>query len=482
MIDLRPVGYAVGLMVFALGAMMMAPVIVDVAAGDPDWRAFVLSGVITSLVGGAVTLACLRGRGAVLSIEHAFLLTVVAWVALPVFGALPFMMGAPNLRFVDALFEAVSGMTTTGSTIFLNLNQQPPGILLWRALLQWIGGIGIVVFAMIFLPVLSVGGMQLFRLESSDPSEKLFPRVGQLAASLGSIYLGLTLLCAVVYAMLGMTGFDAICHAMTTIATGGFANYDASFEAFPPAVQYAAVVFMLAAALPFIRYIQLASGGKMNLLGDPQVRAFLIVACGVCALLVTAQLAAAEDPSEQTFRSAVFNGVSILTGTGYANANYALWGSFSIAVIFIAGLIGGCAGSTSCSIKVFRYQVLLSLAAVELKRMRHPNGVFSLRYAGRPLRQDVAQSVTIFFFVFFLSLGILTVLLASTGLDALTSVSGAATALANVGPGLGNTIGPRGNFAPLNDTAKYLLVFGMLLGRLELLSVLVLFTPTFWRR
>ncbi len=483
MIDLRPVGYVIGLMVLSLGGFMMLPALVDAVAFNPDWRAFLVSAVLTLLVGGALTLGCSTGpRRGGLTLEQAFLLTVFAWVALPVFGALPFMLGDPGVSAVDAIFEAVSGVTTTGATVITGLDAAPPGILLWRALLQWIGGIGIVVFAMVFLPALQVGGMQLFRSEAFETSGKILPRATEIAVSIFSIYLGLTGACALAYGLAGQSAFDAVCHAMTTIATGGFANYDSSFAALSAASQYAAVVFILLSSLPFVRYVQLAKGDAQPFFYDPQIRTFLAITGVLVAVLTLVRLGMPGTTAEQGFREALFNGVSLISGTGYASAAYDGWGAFAVSMLFIAGLIGGCAGSTCCSVKVFRYQVLAAIVGAELRRVRRPNGVFTPRYDGRPLKPDVVSSVLAFFFLFAVSLAALTATLTWIGLDAETALSGAASALGNIGPGMGPIIGPTGTYQTLPDSAKLVLVVGMLLGRLELLSVLVLFTPSFWRR
>ncbi|MCI4660215.1 MAG: TrkH family potassium uptake protein [Neomegalonema sp.] len=480
--DLRPVGYSIGLMTVLLGATMLLPGIMDYAVANPDWQAFVLSAVVTTLIGGALTLACMRARAAQLGIRQAFLLTVLAWVALPFFATLPFMIGAPGLNFVDAFFESVSAMTTTGATIFDDLNVQPPGILLWRMLLHWIGGIGIVVFAIIFMPTLAIGGMQLFRIESIDPAEKLFPRVTHFATSLSSIYIALTLLCAIGFGATGMNAFDAICHAMSTMATGGFSNYDSSFTGFSPASQYVAMIFMVAASLPFVRYVQFVNSGPNAFRRDPQIGAFFAVLIVLSLILVIARMSAAGRWDEETFRLATFNLISIQTGTGFTTANYGAWDTLSIAIIFLSGLIGGCGGSTCCSIKIFRYQILMRALGQELRRLRYPNGSFALRYAGRRIDQSVAQSVLIFFFVFALSLMIITILLALTGMDVTSAFSGAVAALACVGPALGEVIGPSGNYEPLSNASKLVLCGAMLLGRLEIMGVLVLLTPIFWRR
>lgn len=482
MIDLRPVGYVIGLMVLGLGAAMIAPALFDLFSNNADWRAFLISAVLTVLVGGALTLGSASRRDSRIAAEHAFLIVVFAWVLLPVFGALPFIFGAPQATPIDALFESVSGLTTTGSTIFANIDVLPPGIQLWRALLQWVGGVGIVIFAMLFLPMLQVGGMQIFRTEAFDTHGKMLPRVRSLAAAIAWIYIGLTAACALAYGAAGMGAFDALCHSMTTIATGGFANYDASFNAFGVGAQYVAILFMLLASLPFIQYVQFVSGEQSALLRDPQVRGFLIVVAVAWGLLLLGRIGVGDEPLERTARQALFNMVSLLTGTGYSSADYNAWGPFAISVLFTVGLIGGCAGSTSCSVKIFRFQVLLAVAKAELQRLRRPSGVFTPRYHGHRIGPEVITSVLTFLAAFLLSLVLLAVALTWTGLDLATSISGAATALANVGPGFGGRIGPLGNFSTLPESAKSLLIIGMLLGRLELLSVLVILTPSFWRR
>ena len=481
MLDLRPVGYVVGLTVMALGLAMILPLLVDIAEGRGAWTVFAQSSILTVLTGGLVALTCRNGVQAGLTIQQTFLLTTGVWVVLPVFGALPFMLGDTDLVFVDAFFEAMSGLTTTGSTVITGLETLPKGLLLWRGLMQWLGGVGIIVVAMVFLPELRVGGMQIFRTEGFDTFGKILPRATEIASRISVIYLTLTLICVFAYMLSGMDVFDATVHAMTTVATGGFANYDASFGAFGPATEYVAVVFMMLAALPFVRFVQLTAGTAKPLLTDPQVRAFFATAMIIVGLITLWQFMQQQELSERTFRKSLFNTVSIITGTGYASANYMTWGAFPIAVLFFTGLIGGCAGSTACSIKVFRYQLLFASIRVQLSRIRSPHGIFTPRYAGRTVDDEVLNSVMSFFVFFTVSLGIIAVLLGFTGLDFVTSVSGAAAALANIGPGLGEIIGPAGNFEPLNDTAKWVLSAGMLIGRLELMAVYAIFTVNFWR-
>ena len=481
MFDLRPVGYVIGLLVAALGATMLLPLAADLMAGNGHWPAFAEAAILTMLVGGLIALACANAVQEGLSLRQTFLLTTSVWLALPVAGALPFVLGATEARYVDAFFEAMSGLTTTGSTVFSGLEELPEGLLLWRGLLQWIGGIGIIVVAMVFLPELRAGGMQIFRSEGFDTFGKILPRAREIASRISVVYLALTIACGVTYFALGMGGFDAMVHAMTTIATGGFANYDASFGAFGAPVEYAATLFMALAALPFVRYIQLLAGSWDAPLRDAQVRGFLLTLAVAAAVMVVWLAAASDQPPEEALRKAAFNVTSILTGTGYASADYMAWGSFAVALIFFLGLIGGCAGSTACSIKIFRYQLLFASIKAQIRTIHSPRGMFPPRYDGRPVTQDVLDSVMAFFVLFIVSLGVLSVLLGMTGLDFTTSLSGAAAALANIGPGLGDEIGPAGNFAGLNDTAKWLLAGAMLLGRLELLVVYALLTVNFWR-
>ena len=481
MLDLRPVGYVIGLLVAILGATMVLPLLVDLSEGSGEWPVFLQSGVITILIGGLMALSCSNGIKAGLTIQQTFLLTTGVWLALPVFGAMPFMMGDTDLRFVDAFFEAMSGLTTTGSTVLTGLDELPRGLLLWRGLLQWLGGIGIIVVAMVFLPELRVGGMQIFRSEGFDTFGKILPRATEISSRISVIYISLTMACAIGYATTGMGAFDASVHAMTTVATGGFANYDASFGGFGPGVEYVAVVFMMLAALPFVRFVQMTAGSAKPLFQDPQIRGFLVTAFVLVGLLSLWQFTQGDATGEAGFRKTLFNTVSLLTGTGYASTDYMAWGALPVSVLFFTGLIGGCAGSTACSIKIFRYQLLFASIRVQLQRIRSPHGVFTPKYAGRTVGPDVLSSVISFFVFFIVTMGLVAWGLGMTGLNLTTSVSGAAAALANIGPGLGDEIGPAGNFAGLTDTAKWILIAAMLIGRLELLAVYAILTINFWR-
>ncbi len=482
MLDVRPVGYVIGLLIAALGATMLVPMVLDFALSDGNWNGFLQAALVSVLSGGLMALACANGVRKGLTIEQTFLLTTGVWAALPVFGALPFLLGAPGAGWTDAYFEAMSGLTTTGSTVFSGLDDLPRGTLLWRSMLQWFGGIGIIVVAMAFLPELRVGGMQIFKSEAFDTFGKILPRAAEIASRISAIYMFLTVACFIAYRLSGLGSFDALNHALTTIATGGFSTGDASFGAYRGAPEYVAAAFMLLAALPFVRYVQLLSGQSAPLWRDAQVRGMFRVMLALVLVLVLYRVASNGDALAPALREVIFNLTSILTGTGYASTDYQLWGALPVALFFFAGLIGGCAGSTACSIKIFRYQVFLSALRVQIRMINSPRGIFTPRYDGRPVDHDVLSSVMSFFMLFSLTLGVLAVLLSMTGLDFITSVSGAATALANIGPGLGAEIGPAGNFAGLNDAAKWILTAAMLIGRLEIITVYVLFTVRFWRR
>ena len=489
-LDPRAPLYVIGLLVATLGASMVFPLAADLANGDEHAYVFLESAVFTFLTGALIAFSCANAVRERLSIQQLFFITSGVWAALPVFAGIPLMVGATRLGFTDAYFEAMSGLTTTGSTVLSGLETLPKGILLWRGMLQWFGGIGIIVVAMGFLPELKVGGMQIFRSEAFDTFGKVLPRAAEMAARITWIYAALTVACALTYIACGMSAFDGIVHGMTTISTGGLANTDASFAAYSPAAQWACTLFMALAALPFVRYIQLVAGHGRPLVKDTQVRGFVATALTICLVLsiwrMRGLVVEVEDGGplqsvELVMRESFFNTISIMTGTGYASTDYALWGAFPVAVIFFTGLIGGCAGSTACSAKIFRYQILLSAIYVQVRRIHQPSGVFQPRYDGRPVGEDVLSSVMSFFVLFLATLGVLSICLGATGLDMVTSLSGSVAVVANIGPGLGDIIGPAGNFAQLPAAAKWMLSVGMLIGRLEVLVVLTLFVPAFWR-
>ncbi|MDH3700218.1 MAG: TrkH family potassium uptake protein [Alphaproteobacteria bacterium] len=481
MIDFRPILFIVGILMSTLALAMCVPAVADAAVGNKDWQVFTLGSAFTLLI-GVMLLLTARSQSRALNLRQAFVLTTLSWMIIPAFGALPLAFADLQLSYTDAFFEAMSGITTTGSTILTGLDYAPPGILLWRALLQWLGGIGIVAMAVAILPMLQVGGMQLFRMESSDSSDKVLPRATQLIAFIGFIYLGMTMLCALLYWSFGMTGFDAVTHAMTTIATGGFSTHDESLGYFKSgAIDAIASVFMLLGSLPFVLYLRGLRGNPGALWRDSQVRWFLAIVL-LTVLVMSAYLHFGRFIGVgESIQRASFNVISVITGTGYATADFNLWGTFAVGLLFFLMFVGGCAGSTTCGVKVFRLQVLYATALSQIRRLLEPHGVFIAYYNGKPIPDSVGDSVMSFFFLYVLCFAALAIGLSFIGLDFLTAASGAATAISNVGPGLGTTIGPAGNFATLPDSAKWLLSAGMLLGRLELFTVLVMLAPSFWR-
>ncbi|WP_297772478.1 TrkH family potassium uptake protein [uncultured Roseovarius sp.] len=481
MFDMRPVGYLVGLMVMAMGLTMALPLLVDLAEGRSHWPVFAESLIVTCLTGGLVALACKNSVGQGLTIQQAFLLTTLVWVALPLFGALPFMLGATELSFIDAFFESMSGVTTTGSTVIAGLDDLPKGLLLWRGILQWLGGLGIVIVALVFLPEMRVGGMQFFRSEGFDTFGKALPRTIDISKGVLNVYLGLTLICTLTYLVLGMGAFEATVHALTTVSTGGFSSKDASFAAFPGAPQYACVVFMILASLPFVRMMQGVQGNMRPILHDTQVQTYLRWILYAVALVLAYDFVVSGRFDEESLRLRLFNVVSIFSGTGYGDGDVTAWGNFPFVLLIAVGAIGGCTGSTGCSIKIFRYQLMLRALAQQTRRIFNPSSVMVLRHEGRRVEDEVLQSVMLLFTVYILSLGFFSVALELTGLGLMESVTGAWTAIFNVGPAFGATVGPTGSLAGFPDAAKALMILAMLMGRLEILAVVVLLVPSFWR-
>jgi len=480
--QLSPVLNILGLLTTLLAAAMLIPMCVDLYLGSGEWQVFALSALLTGFFGVSAWLTTNRRAGLDLGLRQAFLLTNGAWFMIGLFGALPFMFSTLNLSLTDSIFESVSGITTTGSTILPYIEIASPGILVWRALLQWLGGVGIVVMAMAVLPMLSVGGMQLFRTESYERAENVVPRATQLAGGIGLVYAGLTALWAIMLNVAGMNMFDAVTHAMTTLATGGYSTRTASIGAFDSvAIEWIVIFGMIVGSLPFAHYLALARGGWRGLINDPQVRWFLFLVTGL-VILLSWYLTHSGQSFGDAFRQSSFNAVSIMTGTGYVSANYSAWGGFASTILLMTMFIGGCGGSTTCGIKVFRLQVLAATARVQINRLLRPHAVVLAYYNRRPVSQEVMDSVMGFFYLYILGFVLIATLLGMVGLDFVTALSGAATSISNVGPGLGEVIGAEGNFSSLPDSAKWVMSFGMLLGRLEIFTVLVMLHPGFWQR
>ena len=479
--DPRPVAFIIGLLGAVMGVLMLLPALTDWLGGNDNWKAFLSAAAVTACIGGLAALATANSVGTGLTLRQAFLLTTFLWVALPAFGAIPFVVGAPGLGVLDAYFEAVSGMTTTGTTVMVGLDHLPPGVLLWRSLLQWLGGLGIVVVALVFLPVMKVGGMQYFRAEAFDTLGKVLPRTVDIARALLEVYLVLTGLCALAYLAAGLPAFDALNHALTTIATGGFSTRDDSFRAFAGAAEYVGVLFMILAGLPFIRFVQLVNGSARPLYEDVQVRAYLRWIVYAVGAVVAYRVVTEAALTETTVRQTAFNVVSLFSGTGFGTADVAAWGGFPLVVVMVAGMVGACTASTGCSIKVFRYLVLIEAVRGQLRRIHSPSRVVPLRVQGRPLDDDVINSVIALFTLYLVGFGVFAVLLSMTGLETRTAVTAAWTAIGNIGPAYGPEVGPTGAVDGFPALSKVVMILAMLLGRLEILTVLVLFLPRFWR-
>ena len=457
---------------------MLIPIFVQFFFNEID-SSFFGASIITIIFGTLFFLSNLD-HDKKLNLQQAFLLTALSWLSIAIFGSLPLIFSEVNFSFTNAFFESMSGITTTGSTIIANLEEMPKAILLWRAILQWLGGIGIIVMAITLMPIMNVGGMQLFKISNSDSSEKILPKSKEIALRLIYIYSVLTTLCAISYKILGMNTFDSITHSMTTIATGGFSNYNESigfFNSFP--IETSAMIFIILGSLPFIAYIKFLNGNRRIFFSDIQIRTFLKII--LISILILSIYLFLDKSSELNFRTVLFNVISILTGTGYVNAQFDNWGGFPLIVFIGLMFIGGCAGSTTCGIKIFRFQILYSFVLNQLKKIIYPKGIFVLKYNQSPVDDKFTASIISFIYMYLVIFFVITALLSLTGLDFITSISGAATSISNVGPGLGSTIGPNGNFSSLPDISKWILSVGMILGRLELFAILVLFLPSFWR-
>jgi trk/ktr system potassium uptake protein len=475
------VRFLCGNILIGLAVLMLAPCILSVYLHSANVMPFFASEAITAAT--AILLIASKGRTPNrLWVREVFLLTVLAWILVCVFGALPFIFSHTVTHFVDAVFESVSGVTTTGATILNGLDSQPRDILLWRSMMQWVGGLGIVALGAAVLPFLRIGGMRLFRAESSDFSEKALPHTRRFLVRLLLIYVGMSAACAASYAAFGMGTFDAINHAMTTVSTGGFSTHNASLAYFDSlAIEIVAVIFMLIAAAPFVMFLPLMSGNLRQIRTDGQARSMVGSYALVVASLIVWLTWNRDVGFAEALRISAFNVVSIGTTTGYVSDDYSNWGTFAIVVFFFLTFVGGCSGSTSGGIKIFRFKIAFIMFRETMQRLLHPNAVFTRSINGRPVTDDIVSSVVAFALAFACTVSIVTILLAAAGNDFITSFSAAGTAIANVGPGMGSVIGPVSNFATLSDASKWILCAAMLLGRLEIFTLLIVLTPTFWR-
>jgi trk system potassium uptake protein len=481
MSNYKTVFFTLGVLQIILGISMIIPIGVQLIYSELD-SSFIGASIITVIFGTLFFLTNLN-HDKKLNLQQAFLVTALSWLSIAIFSSLPFIFSTLELTITDAFFESMSGITTTGSTIIPNLEQTPKAILFWRATLQWLGGIGIIVMAITLMPIMNVGGMQLFKISNNDSSEKILPKSKEIALRLIYIYLGLTSLCAITYKFFGMNTFDSLTHSMTTIATGGFSNYNESIGYFESiSIEISSMIFIILGSIPFISYIKFLNGNRKIFTTDVQIKSFLkiiIISIIILFIFLTFQN---DGISNYSLRSIFFNVISILTGTGYVIGEFDKWGNFPIFFFIVLMFIGGCAGSTTCGIKIFRIQILYIFIINQLKKIVYPKGIFIIKYDSNSVDDKFMASIISFIYLYLVIFFLLTAFLSLSGLDFITAISGAATSISNVGPGLGSTIGPNGNFSLLPDISKWILTVGMILGRLELFAILVLFLPAFWRQ
>jgi len=481
MFSLKPISLVCGTVVCAVGFLLFIPMIFEIFYQTESWQSYAVPILLYLIVGGSLVITN-KNIELKISIKDAFIITVLSWLLLALLSAIPFIYTKINLSVVDALFESMSGITTTGSTIINGLDELPKGILIWRALLQWLGGIGIVIIALFILPFLRVGGMQLFHLEGDDPYDKFLPKISSVISKIFFIYLFLTMVLMFAYYYLGMNFFDSIAHSFTTISTGGFSTHDASFAYFNNYnILFVAIVFMVLGSLPFLVLAQTSLKNFFATIKDHQVKIFLMILIISIFLIYFLANKFVEGSVIQKIISVSFNTISIISGTGYISENFENWGNYASVLFLLLMFVGGCAGSTTGGLKVFRFQILFNYLVLHLKKMLQPHAVLASHFNGKKIPDSTYESVMSFFFIYILTFAISALLLSFSGHDFLTCISAAASAISNVGPGLGEIIGPEGNYSSLDNYSKVILILTMFLGRLEMLTILVLFLPSFWK-
>tara|TARA_Y100001970_G_scaffold162714_1_gene198909 strand:- start:25341 stop:26786 length:1446 start_codon:yes stop_codon:yes gene_type:complete len=476
----KTVFFIIGILLIILGIFMIIPYGLQLFY-DENSNSFLSSSIITIFIGVLTVLASIK-KEKQLNLQQAFLFSTLAWLAIASFGSIPFMLSNLKLSFSDAFFESMSGITTTGSTVIDDLDGTAKSILLWRAIMQWLGGIGIIVMATTVLPLLKVGGMQLFKTDSSG-TEKILPKTVEVATTIILIYTTLTIVCAFTYWAQGMSIFDSIAHSFTTLATGGFSTHNESIGYFKsPGIEITSIIFIILGSLPFVAYLKFLKGNKKIFFEDTQIKGFIyLIFFSILVMFIYLFINNSDYSFGENLRVSSFNVLSILSGTGYVNDDFGLWGEFPLIFFLFLMFVGGCAGSTTCGIKIFRLQILFVFIKNQLKKLIYPNSVFVTNYNKQKIEDSFVNSVIIFIFSYLFLFLIISILLSISGLDFLSSISGAATSISNVGPGLGEMIGPNGNFGDVSNISKWILSFSMLLGRLEIFAVLVLFLPSFWR-
>lgn len=482
MVDVRPIAYVLGWILMVLAGLMLLPAFVDWNAANGNADDMLQAAFVTAGVGVLLALSSANVTRGAFDIREAYLLTAAIWFIVPAFGALPFMLGAPRLNFTEAYFESVSGITTTGATVIYGLENLPAGMNLWRGLLNAAGGLGIAFVAMIFLPVMRVGGMQFFRTEGFDTFGKVLPRATDLAKQLLGVYLGLIVVAGLTYAAIGMRPLDAAVNAMASIATGGFSPRDASFGVYSGAGEYFGALFMVLGSLPYVRYVQLVNGSSTPLWRDAQVRAYLkIIAFSVGTVTLWRWLTS-DMPLEPAFRESLFNLVSIISSTGFFSGSFPTWGGYMLIVAFVIGIIGGCSGSSAAGLTVFRSQLVAAALVSQIRQIVSPGRVVPVKYEGRTVEKDVIDALILYVTGYVLTLGVLTAAMTLIGLDTTSALFAVWSALGNIGYGFGDIVARTGTFVDLPDAGKWIMTLAMLLGRLGLLAIFVLVLPRFWRR
>ncbi len=481
MFNLKPIALVSGTVTCAVGFFLFIPLIVEIIYESESWQSYAVPILLYLIVGGSLVITN-RNVDLKISLKEAFIITVLSWLLLTFLCAVPFLYTEVNLGIVDALFESMSGVTTTGATTLSNIESLPKGILIWRAFLQWLGGIGIVVIALFILPFLRIGGMQLFHLEGDDPYDKSLPKISSVIKRIFIIYATLTVTLIFLYYVCGMMPFDAISHSFTTISTGGFSTYDSSFAFFNnDKILLVAIIFMILGSLPFLVLVQTSKKNLFAIFKDHQVRVFILIL--LIAILLIFYFA--NNYIDGNYLNKVitvsFNTISIVSGTGYVSDNFENWGNYASVLFLILMFIGGCAGSTTGGLKIFRFQILFKYINLHLKKMLKPHSIIASQFNGRKINETTYESVMSFFFLYILTFFTSALLLSFSGLDFLTCISAAASTISNVGPGLGPIIGPDGNYAILDSYSKIILIATMFLGRLELLTILILLLPSFWK-
>ncbi len=481
MFNLKPIALVSGTVICAVGFFLFIPLITEIIYKTESWQSYAVPILLYLIVGGSLVITN-RNIDLKISLKEAFIITVLSWLLLTFLCAVPFLYTKVSLGIVDALFESMSGVTTTGATTLNNLESLPKGILIWRAFLQWLGGIGIVVIALFILPFLRIGGMQLFHLEGDDPYDKSLPKISSVIKKIFIIYLTMTISLIFLYYIFGMVLFDAIAHSFTTISTGGFSTHDKSFAFFNnDKILLVAIIFMIIGSLPFLVLVQTSNKNLFAIFKDHQVRVFIFILSIAIILIFYFANNYIDGNYLNKIVAVSFNTISIISGTGYISENFENWGNYASVLFLLLMFIGGCAGSTTGGLKVFRFQILFKYINLHLRKMLKPHSIIAGRFNGKKINETTFESVMIFFFAYIMTFSASALFLSFSGLDFLTCISASASAISNVGPGLGDIIGPEGNFSSLSSYSKLVLTSTMFLGRLEMLTIFVLILPSFWK-